>query len=185
MSGLTREVVCRAVTLYGEAWKNQDEGAIAALFTEDGRYIERNGTDGGTFCGREAIKAYWAKQIIAKQSDIAFEHVVDDMILDSLRGVATVKWVASFMSEGRRVEFTQIALLSFVRDGEEEEEEVGSFLIAELEEYWHSWMTDKRKKGEIIVHSRRPNKSKDLQAALSRIRQKGTTVPCLADYIMP
>eukprot|EP01061_Rhynchopus_euleeides_P026876 TRINITY_DN43751_c0_g1_i1.p1 TRINITY_DN43751_c0_g1~~TRINITY_DN43751_c0_g1_i1.p1 ORF type:complete len:322 (+),score=46.25 TRINITY_DN43751_c0_g1_i1:45-968(+) len=187
---LHRAAVSEAVDRYGEAWARQDEDAIASLFTEEGRYVERIGNDVGTFVGRDAIRKYWRKQIRGKQSDIQFRHVVEDMVLDSARSTATVKWVASFTNrhtvtrETATVEFTQIAILTFVYVPHREESAQG-FLVSQLEEYWHSPNTDKRAKGAVYPkREKQRNRSRNLQANLARVRALGLRPPSLADYAM-
>ena len=186
---LTREDVSLAVWRYGDAWTRQDPVAIAAIFTEDGLYVERVDNDVGTFAGREEIDKYWRRQILSKQSGIAFEHVVDDMILDSEGSIAMVKWVASFDNkhtvtrEESRVEFTQIAMLTFTLgtgpDGNP------AWLVSRLEEYWHSPNTDKRPKCFVFPKAEKQrNRSRNLHAAANRVKAMGIKVPSMADYAM-
>eukprot|EP01064_Diplonema_japonicum_P025197 TRINITY_DN3624_c0_g2_i1.p1 TRINITY_DN3624_c0_g2~~TRINITY_DN3624_c0_g2_i1.p1 ORF type:complete len:199 (+),score=55.09 TRINITY_DN3624_c0_g2_i1:35-631(+) len=183
---LTRDVVCEVVDGYGVAWKRQDEDRIAALFTEDGEYVERIGTKVGTFVGRDEIKGYWRRQIESKQSDISFEHIVDDMILNSAEASAVVKWVASFTNQQTHtaardlgaVTFTQIAILHF-------REVEGAWLVSRLEEYWHSPTTDRNAKGHVYPPSKKiRNRSKNLHANLARVKATNKQVPSLAEYVM-
>ena len=59
----------------GAAWVTQDDERIGRLFTEDAAYVERPHDERGTFRGREAIRAYWRRQIQGKQRDIKFHQV--------------------------------------------------------------------------------------------------------------
>ena len=47
-------------------------------------------------CPAQAIREYWETQIVGKQSNIGFRHVVGDMVLDSGKRKAVVKWLAEF-----------------------------------------------------------------------------------------
>ena len=121
---LARNTVIHAVTEYGAAWTTQDADRIAALFTEDAVYVERAFDRNGTFVGREQIREYWLRQICGKQTSIRFRHVERDLVIDSTRPVAVVKWLAEFdnFREKRAdkaeklVRFCQVARLEFRGD---------------------------------------------------------------------
>ena len=118
---LARSTVISAVSEYGKAWTTQDADRIAALFTEDAVYVERAFDRNGTFVGREQIREYWLRQICGKQTSIRFRHVERDLVIDSTRPVAVVKWLAEFdnFREKRAdkaeklVRFCQVARLEF------------------------------------------------------------------------
>ena len=93
---LAQGTVINAVSEYGAAWTTQDADRIAALFTEDAVYVERAFDRNGTFVGREQIREYWLRQICGKQTSIRFRHVERDLVIDSTRPVAVVKWLAEF-----------------------------------------------------------------------------------------
>eukprot|EP00435_Cladocopium_sp_Y103_P040307 s1076_g10.t4 len=111
----------------GEAGSNQDgSGWIATLFAPDAVYIERIFDTRSTYRGREAIKEYWETQVIGKQSNIQFRHVVNDMVLDPEKRKAMVKWLAEFDNvryrvpeKEKRVRFVQVAILEFSEDVKE------------------------------------------------------------------
>jgi hypothetical protein len=129
---LTRARVSEVVRLYGEAWVAQDSDRILKIFTHDAEYCERVMDNDGTFTGHAAIKEYWERQICGKQKDIQFKQVDEEMVLDSERQTAVVKWIATFQNFSRdgiynKVTFVQVAVLTFK----------GGF-IQRLEEYWHS-----------------------------------------------
>eukprot|EP00929_Paragymnodinium_shiwhaense_P062788 TRINITY_DN31360_c0_g1_i1.p1 TRINITY_DN31360_c0_g1~~TRINITY_DN31360_c0_g1_i1.p1 ORF type:complete len:683 (-),score=101.69 TRINITY_DN31360_c0_g1_i1:522-2501(-) len=133
-----RSFVASVVDEYGAAWQAQDAERIAALFHEDGVYIERAFDKTATFRGRGAIRQYWVVQIIGKQANIQFRHVAEAMVFDAERRRATVKWLAEFdnvrlASHGytareKKVRFVQVAVLHFSEDG----------LLTHLEEYLQS-----------------------------------------------
>ena len=131
---LTRGLVCRAVEAYGRAWTTQDSDLIARLFTEDAVYVERVFDASATMRGRQAIRAYWDRQICGKQSGIAFRHADSEMVLDPDRRVAVVTWLAEFDNVRRlrgdasekKVRFVQVAKLHFSDDATQ---------ITYLEEY--------------------------------------------------
>ena len=63
MATNSRVAAVEAVEEYGRAWATQDPVRIAALFAPDAVYIERPYDEQGTFRGRAAIEAYWARQV--------------------------------------------------------------------------------------------------------------------------
>ena len=90
MPPISRDAVIAAVDLYGRCWTEQDPSLLSQLFTTDAIYIERIFDSRATFRGLEAIQEYWRYQIVGKQSNIAFRHVVDEMVRDSGRKIAVV-----------------------------------------------------------------------------------------------
>eukprot|EP00930_Biecheleria_cincta_P056995 TRINITY_DN43002_c0_g1_i1.p1 TRINITY_DN43002_c0_g1~~TRINITY_DN43002_c0_g1_i1.p1 ORF type:complete len:601 (+),score=101.62 TRINITY_DN43002_c0_g1_i1:206-2008(+) len=133
---LTRGRVVEVVEKYGSAWVTQDAEGIAALFAQDSVYVERAFDRASTFRGRDAIRQYWMTQIVGKQSDIKFRHIVGDMVLDADKRKATVKWLAEFDNirycvpqKEKRVRFVQVAILDFTDDAQH---------ILQLEEYLQS-----------------------------------------------
>ena len=60
----------------------------------------------------EAIREYWDNQIAGKQSNIGFRHVVGDMVLDSEKRKAVVKWLAEFDNVRYRISAAAPALLA-------------------------------------------------------------------------
>ncbi|CAE8629934.1 unnamed protein product [Polarella glacialis] len=114
----------------------QDPDRLAALFAPEAVYVERAFDPASTFRGRDAIRDYWASQIVGKQANISFRHVVGDMVLDVERRRATVKWLAEFdnirfcsSQAEKRVRFVQVAILEFTQDTRH---------ILHLEEYLQS-----------------------------------------------
>jgi broad specificity phosphatase PhoE/tRNA U38,U39,U40 pseudouridine synthase TruA len=120
---LTHDLVTKAVNEYGMAWKTQDVDRISQLFSENAIYVERPFDATATMRGNNAIRSYWETQIIGKQSNIKFRHVVSEMVLDSDRYTAVVKWLAEFDNirhkrdtKYKRVAFCQVAKLIFTKD---------------------------------------------------------------------
>ena len=137
--------VRRVVAAYGLAWQQQNKKAIGQLFTENGEYCERPFHPTGTYEGRASIVKYWERQIIMKQKDIHFTAMEEDYVIDFRERKALVKWHASFVNrlaytkktnETKRVEFVQVAILTFSKT--ERCPETRLPLISRLEEYWHS-----------------------------------------------
>ena len=138
MPPISRDAVIAAVDLYGRCWTEQDPSLLSQLFTTDAIYSERIFDSRATFRGLEAIQEYWRYQIVGKQSNIAFRHVVDEMVRDSGRKIAVVKWMAELDNRRenragaasdktyKRVRFCQMAKLVFDED---------SGKICQLEEY--------------------------------------------------
>jgi len=138
MPPISREQVIAAVELYGQCWTEQDPSLLPQLFTADAIYVERAFDKNATFRGLEAIQQYWQYQIVGKQSNILFRHVVGEMIRDADRPIAVVKWLATLTNRRenragatsdktyKRVRFCQMAKLIFDED---------SGRICHLEEY--------------------------------------------------
>eukprot|EP00755_Sulcionema_specki_P031306 Sspe_Gene.96375::Locus_69044_Transcript_1_3_Confidence_0.400_Length_867::g.96375::m.96375 len=180
---LTREEAEAAVDEYGEAWVTQDEHRIARLFTPNAEYVERVGDPDGVYRG-EGIRDYWTWQIAGKQRDIVFENLRDDMVVDQEKGMVMAKWRARFTNvqpggDVKEVEFTQVAMLRLVRDGDR-------VRIAYLEEYWHSPKLDRREYGMRYLSGKPVKSSKGYKKSLSRFRDTGLwdRVPSLAEYTM-
>ena len=94
---LTRARVADLVAEYGVAWVTQDPERIGALFSaENAIYIERPYDKKATFEGRAAISEYWRRQVVGKQSDIVFQHLESEMVVDAEQNRATVTWMAAF-----------------------------------------------------------------------------------------
>ena len=126
---LTRARVAELVAEYGVAWVTQDPERIGALFSaENAIYIERPYDKKATFEGRAAISEYWRRQVVGKQSDIRFQHLEEDMVVDTEQNRATVTWMAAFVNRGGKqlCRFRQVAVLRFCE---------GSTHISYLEEY--------------------------------------------------
>ena len=130
---LTRAQVSHAVDEYGHAWTTQNPDRIAQLFTESAIYVERPFDGTATMRGREAIREYWVTQVVGKQSNIRFRHCVEEMVLDTERNTAVVKWLAEFENirhkmdiTHKTVRFCQMAKLIFGPNGKQ---------IEYLEEY--------------------------------------------------
>jgi hypothetical protein len=125
MPPISRDQVTAAVALYGRCWTEQNPSLLCQLFTSDAIYVERAYDKNATFRGLEAIQEYWRYQIVGKQSNVTFRHVVDEMVRDAAEPIVVVKWLAEFDNRRenrtgatsdktyKRVRFCQMAKLIF------------------------------------------------------------------------
>jgi uncharacterized protein (TIGR02246 family) len=107
---------------YRLAWESRDAEAVGKLFTEDATYQETPFTR--PMRGREAIREYWSRVVVAAQEQIRFGHEV----LGITGANAIAHWWASFVrvSSKTRVSLDGIFLLTFDTAG----------LCKELREWW-------------------------------------------------
>jgi limonene-1,2-epoxide hydrolase len=118
------------IEAYGNAWREKDGQAAAALFTEDGVY--RSSPFRAPHAGRDQIRAYW-EQETEHQRD--FELRFGEPVVEGKR--VTVEWWATMRdqpwaaSEGFHgdpaITLPGCLILRFTPDG----------LCEELREYWH------------------------------------------------
>jgi len=147
---LSRDVVERIVDLYGEAWTTQNPDLLSKIFTDDVVYMERVFDRKATFVGLGAVKEYWQRQIVGKQSNITFRHLKSRMIRDVDQLIAVVHWLAEMDNKReqrgpekthKRVRFAQMARLTFasVENSNHNDDGVTTdghgYKVCELEEY--------------------------------------------------
>jgi uncharacterized protein (TIGR02246 family) len=115
---------------YGQAWKNRDPEAAAALFSEDARYYEIPFQAPAQ--GRDGVRQYWTGAT-RSQADITFSY--DIVSVSGSRGIA--RWRATFrrVPSEVRVRLDGIFLLEFNNEG----------LCCELREWWHRAESEPRR----------------------------------------
>ena len=107
---------------YGSAWEERDPEAVIRLFAEDATYQETPFSQ--PMRGREAIRQYWSKAVVAYQEQVRFAFEV----LAITEVTAIAHWWASFVriSSKTRVSLDGVFLLTFDAAG----------LCRELREWW-------------------------------------------------
>ena len=107
---------------YRLAWEGRDPEAVSRLFAEDATYQETPFTP--PMRGREAIREYWSRVVVAPQEQIRFGYEV----LAVAEVSAIAHWWASFVrvSSKARVSLDGVFLLSFDTAGR----------CRELREWW-------------------------------------------------
>ena len=107
---------------YRVAWETSDPEAVVRLFAEDAAYQETPFTQ--PMRGREAVRQYWARVVVAAQEQIRFGYE----LLAVTEASAIAHWSASFVrvSTKARVSLDGIFLLTFGEAG----------LCKELREWW-------------------------------------------------
>jgi SnoaL-like domain len=105
---------------YGEAWREGDDEAVGALFSDGGIY--RSSPFRPPAVGREAIRQYWRT---ATSTQEALELRFGTPVVHGNRVV--VEWWATMRDEGNEVTLPGCLLLRFDGGGRCEE----------LREYWH------------------------------------------------
>jgi len=120
--------VRRWVDAYGQAWRDKDAEAVAALFTPDATYLAS--PTGAPHRGREGIRRYW-RRATATQRDLDLRF--GEPIVAGNR--AAVEWWAVMRDAGwgperpdDSVTLPGCLLLRFTGDG----------LCADLREYWNA-----------------------------------------------
>lgn len=108
------------VEAYGQAWRERDPEAAAALFTEDASY--RSSPFVEPHLGHEGVRAYWTKAT-STQADVRVrmgEPLVDGRF-------AVVEWWTVMRIDGDHITLPGCLLLRFAEDGRCED----------LREYWN------------------------------------------------
>jgi uncharacterized protein (TIGR02246 family) len=107
---------------YGSAWEERDPEAVIRLFAEDATYQETPFSQ--PMRGREAIRQYWSKAVVAYQEQVRFAFEV----LAITEVTAIAHWWASFVriSSKTRASLDGVFLLTFDAAG----------LCRELREWW-------------------------------------------------
>jgi len=112
---------------YGQAWRDKDPEAAAALFTEDATY--RDHPTGEGYRGPDGVRTYWTN-ITAPQQDPDVRMGTPIVSADNRR--AAVEFWARFLNDGQPVSVIGILFLRFADSG----------LCEELRETWNFEMGD-------------------------------------------
>jgi len=107
---------------YRSAWEERDPEAVIGLFAEDATYQETPFSQ--PMRGREAIRQYWSRAVVACQEQIRFGYEV----LAVAEVSAIAHWWASFVrvATGMQVSLDGVFLLTFDTAGR----------CRELREWW-------------------------------------------------
>lgn len=126
-AGLSEAAFRRWLDGYQAAWETADPDAAAALFTTDGSYRETPFQ--APMVGRDAIRAYWHKEVVLAQRDVAFGYAVWTVTGD----VGLCRWWVRFTwaRGGGRVRLDGVFRCAFTRGDD------GAVLCRSLEEWWH------------------------------------------------
>ena len=112
---------------YGQAWRDKDPDAAAALFTENATY--RDHPTGGGYRGPDGVREYWTN-ITAPQENPDVRMGTPIVSTDNRR--AAVEFWARFVNDGQPVSVIGILFLRFADGG----------LCEELRETWNFEMGD-------------------------------------------
>jgi ketosteroid isomerase-like protein len=112
---------------YGQAWRDKDPDAAAALFAENAMY--RDHPTGEGYRGPEGVRTYWAN-ITASQENPDVR--MGAPIVSPDNGRAAVEFWARFLNDGQPVSVIGILFLRFADGG----------LCEELRETWNFEMGD-------------------------------------------
>ncbi|MGH2843077.1 MAG: nuclear transport factor 2 family protein [Solirubrobacteraceae bacterium] len=107
---------------YGQAWRELDADAAAALFTEDAVY--RDQPFQSPYVGLAGVREYWTN-VTSTQSDVTVR--MGDPVVSTDRRRAAVEWWVTMKNSGEPISLTGILVLRFAGDGRCEE----------LREAWH------------------------------------------------
>ena len=112
---------------YGQAWRDKDPDAAAALFTESGSYLDH--PTGEPYRGPDGVRTYWTN-ITASQENVEVRMGTPIVSADNRR--AAVEFWTTFVNDGQPVAVIGILFLRFADDGRCEE----------LRETWNFEMGD-------------------------------------------
>ena len=118
---LDKKTVKEIISIYSDAWINQDSKKIISIFTPDAVYHE-NVLEKPYVCHKE-IKQYWKEKIVKKEKNIDFKLL--NIYIDGY--VAIVEWEANFLYKGKKILMREVVIL-----------EIEGNKIKSLREYWHS-----------------------------------------------
>lgn len=120
---LTKQDVREVISVYIEAWQEQNPRLITTIFTPDATYHERVMSD--PIPDRDAIRRYWETKVAGAQANISCRLV--NLYLDGDTAIA--EWDAEFddLAQGVRKHMKEIAVLKF-----------RGRRISSLREYWSS-----------------------------------------------
>jgi ketosteroid isomerase-like protein len=111
VTGLTRAQVADWVAGYETAWRGNDLGALATLFTDDARY--RPSPYEPDVTGLDAIRGFWPEE-----DGTAFSVSAEVLAVDG--AVAVVRAVVHYLAPTPQ-EYTDLWLLRFAADGRVED----------------------------------------------------------------
>lgn len=118
---LDKKTVEEIISIYSDAWINQDSNKIISIFTPDAVYHEKV-LEKPYVCHKE-IKQYWKEKIVKDEKNIDFKLL--NIYIDGY--VAIVEWEAIFLYKGKKTLIREVAIL-----------EIEGSKIKSLREYWHS-----------------------------------------------
>ena len=116
------ESLRRWLDSYRSAWEERDPEAVIRLFAEDATYQETPFSQ--PMRGREAIRQYWSRAVVAYQEEIQFGYEV--LAITEVSAIA--HWWASFVrvSSKTQVSLDGVFVLAFDKSGR----------CQELREWW-------------------------------------------------
>jgi uncharacterized protein (TIGR02246 family) len=116
------ESLRRWLDSYRSAWEERDPEAVIRLFAEDATYQETPFSQ--PMRGREAIRQYWSRAVVAYQEAIQFGYEV--LAITEVSAIA--HWWASFVrvSSKTQVSLDGVFVLAFDKSGR----------CQELREWW-------------------------------------------------
>lgn len=119
---LNKKRVEQIISIYINAWVNQDSEKIISIFTEDASYHEL--VLEKPYIGHTAIRNYWKNKVEKEESDIHVKLL--NIYIDDNNVV--VEWDVHFLNnkDRRKIHMREVAIL-----------EIANNKIKSLREYWH------------------------------------------------
>ena len=117
------KIVENILSVYEDAWVNQDPEKILTIFTKDAIYHEKVFEE--PLKGHDQIKKYWIEKVVEEQSNIKFKLL--NYYIDGNNVIA--EWDASFYSnkKNNRIHIKEVAIFEIIDNK-----------IKSLREYWQS-----------------------------------------------
>lgn len=109
---VNRKIVEKVISIYEDAWVNQDSEKILTIFTKNAIYHEK--VLEKPFIGHKEIKKYWQSKIVEEESDIKFKLL--NIYIDGDTVIA--EWDASFFNnkENKKIHIIEVAIMEFEGD---------------------------------------------------------------------
>jgi len=120
---VSRKTVENILTVYENAWVNQDPDKILNIFTKDATYHERVLKE--PYVGHEQIRKYWQSKVVEEQSSIKFK-----LLNFYIEGdVVVAEWDITFFNnrKNKKIHMKEVGIFEIVKNK-----------IKSIREYWQA-----------------------------------------------
>ena len=120
---VSRKTVENILTVYENAWVNQDPDKILTIFTKDATYHERVLKE--PYVGHEQIRKYWQSKVVEEQSSIKFK-----LLNFYIEGdVVVAEWDITFFNnrKNKKIHMKEVGIFEIVKNK-----------IKSIREYWQA-----------------------------------------------
>jgi len=120
---VSRKTVENILTVYENAWVNQDPDKILTIFTKDAIYHERVLKE--PYVGHKQIRKYWQSKVVEEQSNIKFK-----LLNFYIEGdVVVAEWDITFFNnrKNKKIHMKEVGIFEIVKNK-----------IKSIREYWQA-----------------------------------------------